>query len=269
MILIRYQKEGFIMRLKDKNILITGAASGFGRAISIRFAREGASLMLVDLNQEGLRETVDLIRSNIPEARIFTSITDISGENQVLKLIEETYNQFDMLHILVNNAGIQGPLEELINISLDDFKRALDVNLCGTFLMCKYFSKRMLKQRKLKPLRGKIINVASAAGKEALNMIGAYSISKFGIIGMTQVLAKELAPKMTINALCPGMHKTPMYNNDENLMKQAKSLFKAQIWLERWGTADDVANVAFFLASDDSNYMTGQAINITGGLVFH
>lgn len=257
------------MRLKGKNILITGAASGFGRAMSIRFAQEGASLMLVDLNLEGLQETTNLINSNIPETQVFTSIADISKEDQVIKLIEDTYNQFDMLHILVNNAGIQGPLEELVNIPLEDFKRALDINLCGTFLMCKYFSKKMLKQRKLKPLRGKIINVASAAGKEALNMIGAYSISKFGIIGMTQVLAKELAPKITVNALCPGMHKTPMYQEDENLMEQAKSLFKAEIWLERWGTADDVANVAFFLASDDSNYMTGQAINIAGGWIFH
>ncbi|MBD3228191.1 MAG: glucose 1-dehydrogenase [Candidatus Lokiarchaeota archaeon] len=257
------------MRLKDKTILITGAASGFGRAMSIRFAEEGASLVLVDLNPDGLQETVDLAKSKNPEIQVLTSTTNISKEDQVINLVEDTYDKFELLNILVNNAGIQGPLEELINISLEDFKNALDVNLCGTFLMCKHFSKRMLKQRKLKPLRGKIINISSAAGKEALNMIGAYSISKFGIIGLTQVLAKELAPKITVNALCPGMHKTQMYREDENLMKQAKGLFKAQIWMKRWGTADDVANVAFFLASDDSNYMTGQSINITGGWIFH
>ena len=256
-------------RLKDKVILITGAGSGFGRAISIRFASEGASLIICDVNPDGLNETLQIINSQYSNIPVLASTTDISNENHIQELVNITFEKYDALHILVNNAGISGPETSLINVKNKDWDNVMNVNLRGTWMMCKYFGKKMKRQKHLKPLRGKIINVSSAAGKEGHPIIGAYSVTKFGIIGLTQSLAKELAPHMTVNAICPGIHKTNIYLMNEELMETALDAYKFHIWMKRWGTAEDVAGIAYFLASDDSNYMTGQSINVTGGIIMH
>jgi len=127
----------------------------------------------------------------------------------------------------------------------------------------------MKKQDITGELRGKIINVASLAGKVPTPPLGAYSISKAGVIAMTQVFAQELAPfKITVNGVCPGFHVTAIYLNDEKLVEEVVKMWGRKIPLDRLGTAADVANVLFFLASDDSNYMTGQSLNCTGGCFF-
>jgi NAD(P)-dependent dehydrogenase (short-subunit alcohol dehydrogenase family) len=252
--------------LDGRVCLITGAGQGIGREISVRFAKEGASLVICDINTETLKETQQLLKSVAP--KVVISTTDISQEDQIKELVELTFENFEALNVLINNAAItvQG---NLIRLSNEEWDRVMNVNLKGTWMMCKHFANRMRKQRQLKPIRGKIVNIASTAAKVGLPIIGAYSISKFGVIGLTQSLAKELAPHITVNAINPGMIKTPIYQGNEELMNVAIDQYKFHIWMKRWGDAADVAGAAYFLASDDSNFMTGQAINVNGGIIMH
>ncbi|MBD3227666.1 MAG: glucose 1-dehydrogenase [Candidatus Lokiarchaeota archaeon] len=256
-------------RLKDKVCLVSGAGSGIGRGISERYASEGASLVICDVNSESVEKTRELILNKYPDTKVISSKTDISKKDQIKALVELTYDNFDYLNVLVNNAGIGGPEANLLKVKIKDFDHVMNINLRGTWMMCKYFGLKMKRQKQLEPLRGKIINISSAAGKEGHPLIGAYSITKFGVIGLTQSLAKDLAPRITVNAICPGMIKTNIYLKNEELMQVALDTYKFPLWMKRWGRPEDVANVAFFLASDDSNYMTGQAINITGGMMMH
>jgi len=256
-------------RLKGRIALVTGAGSGIGRAISLRFASEGASLVICDINSDTIEETKSMIIKKYPDISVITSTTDISNEGQIKDLVDLTYKSYEHLNILVNNAGISGPEGALIKVSSKDWDTVINTNLKGTWMMCKYFAQKMRRQKELKPLRGKIINIASIAGKVGHKLIGAYSISKFGIVGLTQCLAIELAPNITVNAICPGMIKTNIYKMNEELMQVALDEYGFNIKLKRWGSPDDVANVAFFLASDDSNYMTGQSLTISGGMIFH
>ncbi len=254
--------------LDGRVCLITGAAQGIGRAIALRYAKEGADLVLCDINAEILEEAKQLIMSESPNAKVITSMTDISDEEQIKELVKLTFENFEAIHVLINNAAItvQG---NLIRLSNEEWDRVMNVNLKGTWMMCKYFASRMRKQRQLKPLRGKIINIGSTAAKVGLPIIGAYSISKFGVLGLTQSLAKELAPHITVNAINPGMIKTPIYQANEELMDVALDQYKLHLWMKRWGKASDIAGIAYFLASPDSDFMTGQAVNVNGGLIMH
>lgn len=256
-------------RLLNKNTLITGAGSGIGRATSLRFAKEGATVIVVDINLHGAQETVDLIKrdSNMDAIAIRC---DISKKEDVEALGIEIAKTFPRLDILINNAGI-GTFSygELYRITEKTWDEVMKVNLKGTWLVTKELVKTMRKQPLLGELRGKIINVSSLAGKVPSSPLGVYSISKAGVIAMTQILAQELAPfKITVNGVCPGFHLTAIYLNDENLVREGVKIWGGKIPLERIGTADDVANVLFFLASDDSNYLTGQSLNCSGGCHF-
>jgi len=133
----------------------------------------------------------------------------------------------------------------------------------------KYAAKVMKNQRNLKPLRGKIINVSSIAGLEPMPGIGIYSCSKAALIALTKILAKELAPVITANAICPGYHITPIYKNDPNLIRNFWNAINMKPLLRRVGTAEDVTGIISFLVSNDSNYMTGQIISVCGGVVLH
>lgn len=253
--------------LKGKVVLITGAGRGIGREICLRFAREGASLIACDIEPQTLEETRKLVAKQSPSIQVVVSTTDISQEDQIQDLVKITFENFQDLHVLINNAATGGPQTNLLKVSNQDWDRVMNVNLKGTWMMCKHFGRKMRKQKHLKPLRGKIINLGSTAGKIGHPLIGTYSVSKFGVIGLTQSLAKDLAPHITVNAICPGMVKTPIYKDNEELMQVALDLYKNYIWLQRWGEPSDVAALAFFLASDDSNFITGQAINVNGGLI--
>ncbi len=256
-------------RLLNKVALITGAGSGFGRATSIRFAREGASVIAVDINGKTAEETVNLIK-NETEGKAISICCDISNLEDIKNAVKITFDEFPRLDILINNAGVGntsfGPLYRITEKIWDD---VMAINLRGTWLMSKEFIKKMKKQEIIDELRGKVINVSSLAGKLPTPPLGVYSISKAGIIAMTQVFAQELGPhKISVNAVCPGFHVTGIYLNDPNLVTQASKMWAGKICLERIGTADDVANVLFFLASEDSNYMTGQSLNCGGGCYF-
>ena len=253
-------------RLYNKIALITGAGSGFGRATSLRFAEEGASVIAVDRNMDTAEETVNMILKDF-ETKALAIKCDISNKDEIKEMGKQVFENFPRLDILINNAGI-GTFSygELSTLSEKVWDEVMNVNLRGTWLVTKELVKRMKKQDLVGELRGKIIIVSSLAGKMPSTPLGAYSISKAGLIAMTQVLAQELAPsKITVNGICPGFHLTAIYLNDANLVKQAVQWWGRKIPLERIGTADDVAKVLFFLASDDSNYMTGQSLNCDGG----
>lgn len=256
-------------RLQKKVALITGAGSGIGRATSLRFASEGASIIVVDKKPETAAETVKLIKDETGNNAIAIQC-DISSKIEVKNMAKEVFQEFPRLDILINNAGI-GTFSygALYKISEKVWDETMNVNLRGTWLVTKALVKKMKNQDLNGELRGKIINVSSLAGKIPSTPLGVYSISKAGVIAMTQILAQELAPfKITVNAVCPGFHVTAIYLNDENLVRQAVDMWGGKIPLERLGTAEDVANVLFFLASDDSNYLTGQSLNCTGGCSF-
>ncbi|MHA1380784.1 MAG: SDR family NAD(P)-dependent oxidoreductase [Candidatus Helarchaeota archaeon] len=257
--------------LFDKTALITGAGSGIGRATSLRLAKEGAKVIVVDINLENAQDTVDLIKKQYKNKAIAMEC-DISNVEEVKHLVRRFYGQFRRLDILFNNAGI-GTFSygELISLRENIWDEVMSTNLRGTWLVTKYFVKKMRKQeiRIGGELRGKIINNASLVGKEPMSPLGAYSISKAGVIAMTHIFAQELAPyKITVNAVCPGFHLTGIYLNDEKVIKEIMQKWGRKIPLERYGTSEDVANVVFFLASDDSNYLTGQSISCDGGCHF-
>ncbi|MFX1452368.1 MAG: SDR family NAD(P)-dependent oxidoreductase [Promethearchaeota archaeon] len=253
--------------MNSRNILITGAGSGFGRAMAVRLAKEGNNLILNDLNSDGLNETKSLLKSYNVETLLH--VGDISDSKFVKSMISETFDKFKLLHILINNAGIGGNPTNTIDISEEEMERIMSVNFKGPWLVSKFAAKKMKSQRQLNPIRGKIINIASIAGKEPSPLIGIYSCSKAALIALTKVLAMELAPKMTVNAICPGFHVTGIYKNDPNLIKEYMDILNKNILLKRIGDADDITGLVSFLVSDDSNYMTGQIINVDGGVVFH
>ena len=251
----------------SKNILITGAGSGFGRAMAIRLAKEGNNLILNDLDRKGLNETDDLLKQFNVE--VLLHVGDVSDSNFVKSMIDKSVEKMKFIHVVINNAGISGDPTDMINVTEDNFNNIMNVNFKGAWLVSKYAAKKMKKQKELKPFRGKIINIASIAGKEAMQLIGVYCCSKAAMIAFTKVLAKELAPRIAVNAICPGFHLTGIYKNDENVIEGLLGVIKMRPLLKRYGTADDITGLISFLVSDDSNYITGQIINIDGGVVFH
>ncbi|HUX98483.1 MAG TPA: SDR family oxidoreductase [Candidatus Deferrimicrobium sp.] len=256
-------------RLEERIALITGAGSGIGRATALRFAREGARVIAVDKNFENAEATIRMMESTA-QPKSTALKCDISISSDIKEMAKAVFGNYSRLDILINNAGIGTfSFGELYKLSENIWDEVMNVNLRGTWLVTKEFVKKMKKQEFRGELRGKVINVSSLAGKLPSTPLGAYSISKAGVIAMTQIFAQELAPfKITVNAVCPGFHKTAIYLNDENLVKFGIKAWGGKLLLERIGTADDVANVLFFLASDDSNYMTGQSLNCGGGCHF-
>lgn len=253
--------------MNSKNILITGAGSGFGRAMAIRFAKEGHNLILNDINGATLSETEKILKQF--NVKILLQVGDVSDSNFVESMISETINEFKLLHVVINNAGIRGKETNVIDISEEDMEKVMNINFKGAWLISKFAAKKMKKQKELKPIRGKLINIASIAGKFPLEIAGIYSISKAALIALTRILAKELAPRITVNAVCPGFHVTGIFNNDPRTVEEYMKLLNLKVLLRRIGTAEDITGLVSFLVSDDSNYMTGQSITIDGGVIFH
>ena len=251
----------------SKNILITGCGSGLGRAMAIRLASEGHNIILNGRIESKLIETQEMLKEY--NVKTFFKTGDVSDSKFVESMISEIIDDVEFLHVVINNAGISGWIGPILKISEEKAQEVMDINFKGTWLVSKYSALAMKKQRKLTPLRGKIINVSSFAGLEPMPSLGMYSCSKAAIISLTKSLAKELAPVITANAICPGYHITPIYKNDPNLIQSMWNSINMKPLLERVGTAEDVTGLISFLVSEDSNYMTGQIISICGGVVLH
>ncbi len=256
-------------QLTDRIALVTGGAQGLGAAICLRLAREGCDVMVADLNGEQAEQTAQMVAQETGR-RVLAMKVNVADEEQVRALVDATVREFGRLDILVANAGVvrSGPVDEL---SLRDWQLVIDVNLTGFFLCAKHAAAVMKRQGS-----GVIVQINSKSGKKGSFKNGAYAASKFGGIGLTQSIALELAEHgIRVNAICPGnLLDSPLWVN-ELYGQYAKRLgiseaevrqkYVDQVPMKRGCTYDDVANVMVFLASDQSSYMTGQAINVTGG----
>jgi len=243
--------------LSGKVALITGSARGIGRAIAERFSAEGATVVINDVGSDaGAVETLEALKAAGGKGSV--EMFDVSDAAQVeasVKRILETHGRID---ILVNNAGITRD-NLLLRMSEDEFDAVLRVNLKGTFLLTKTVTRHMIKQRS-----GRVVNISSVVGLMGNAGQSNYAAAKAGIVGFTKATARELAGRnVTVNAIAPGFIKTAM---TAALPEAGQKAFLAQIPLGRFAEPGEVAELALFLASDASSYITGQVIGINGGL---
>jgi len=243
-------------RLDNKIALITGSARGIGLAIASRFAQEGGHIVLSDVNEAALQEAEVSIKAW--GVQVMSQKADVTSQVQVEELVKKTIDKFGRIDILVNNAGITRDAL-LIRMTENEWDAVLSVNLKGAFLCTKAVSRVMIKQRS-----GKIINMASIIG--LIGNVGQanYAASKGGMIAFTKSVARELASRgINVNAIAPGFIKTDM---TDALPEEAKKALLERIPLNRLGETGDVAELALFLASDESNYITGCVIRVDGGM---
>ena len=242
----------------DKVALITGAARGIGKQIAITLAKEGYNIALnYRTKTDSIIELKDKIESYGVKCLLIQG--DVSVYEDTERMTKETIEEFGKIDVLVNNAGITKDTL-LLRMKEEDFESVINVNLIGTYNMTKNVSSYMMKAR-----NGRIINVSSVVGVSGNAGQSNYSASKAGIIGFTKSLAKELASRnILVNAVAPGFIETDM---TKALKDDVKEKTFEQIPLKREGKAEEVANVVKFLASSDSSYITGQVINIDGGML--
>ncbi len=245
------------MLLKDKVAIVTGGARGIGRQIALSFAKEGADIALCDVNAEALavaRQEIEIMGR-----KAVTGVVDVTKSDQVESFVQKTLDKFGKIDILVNNAGITKD-GLLVRMSESDWDAVIAVNLKGAFNCTKAVSKIMMKQRD-----GRIVNMASIIGIVGNAGQANYAASKGGLIALTKTIAKELASRnVRANALAPGFIQTEM---TAKLSDNVKSEMLKFVPLGKFGTVQDVANLALFLASDNSSYITGQIIQVDGGMV--
>lgn len=237
--------------------IVTGATRGIGKEIAITLAKNGYNVVINYNNSADKALEVKALCDEYNEALIVKGNVAIYDEAKAI--IDAAVEKFGHIDVVVNNAGITKD-NLLLRMSEDDFDDVINVNLKGTFNMCKHAAKVMLKQRS-----GHIINMTSVVGE--IGNIGQcnYSASKGGVISFTKSLARELASRgITVNAIAPGFIKTDM---TDKMTDEAKEAVSKQIPLGRMGEPKDIANAALFLASDSSSYITGQVINVCGGMV--
>lgn len=246
------------MQLTDKVALVTGASRGIGRAIALLMAKQGADVVVNYSGSEGAaQETVDAILAMGRKAIKIKA--NVGNAEEVAAMVDEAHTTFGRIDILVNNAGIthDGLLMRMKDSDWDD---VININLKGVYLMTKAVSKIMMKQRS-----GKIVNMTSVVGVTGNAGQANYSASKAGVIGFTKTCAKELASRgITVNAIAPGFIHTDM---TDVLPDKVKDAMVHTIPLGRMAEPDEVAAVAAFLVSDMSSYITGQVINVDGGMV--
>jgi meso-butanediol dehydrogenase/(S,S)-butanediol dehydrogenase/diacetyl reductase len=268
--------EGPVGRLKGCNALVTGSARGIGRAIALRYAQEGAAVVLVDLNQEGVHAVAAEIES--AGGRAFAFAADLRDVEQCRSMILRAADQCGRLDILVNNAGVVR-VRPLLELTPEDWDFVNDVNARGFFFVLQAAARQMLQQAPLtagRP-RGKIINTASIAGRSGRPMFAAYAASKAAAISITQSAAGALAPDITVNAICPGVVDTEMWRVIDREWTQHDGRPVGSAWqdrirgipMQRPQTPEDVVGMAVFLASADSDYITGQSYHVDGGMVMY
>jgi len=246
------------MKLDSKVSIVTGGARGIGKKICERFLEEGAIVYIFDLNEEQGEKTLSELRSKHGDDKVYFYKVDITSEKEVKDSVDKIMETQDKIDILVNNAGIT--MDNLIlRMSLDEWKKVIEVNLTGAFICSKYVVRNMVKKRS-----GKIINISSIVGVHGNAGQCNYSASKAGIIGLTKSLAKEVASRnIMVNAIAPGYIETEM---TRKLGEKIKEKLVSFIPTGKLGSTDDVAKTVLFLASEDSNYITGSVLNVDGGM---
>lgn len=241
-----------------KVAMVTGGTRGIGKEVALKFAKKGYDVIL---NYVSDKTDVEAIQKEFEEKKIECLLikADVSQKEQVDQMVTKAIEKFGKIDVLVNNAGITKD-NLLMRMSEEEFNRVIEINLKGTFLVTKAVTKYMMKQRK-----GSIINLSSVVGVTGNAGQANYAASKAGIIGFTKSIAKELASRnIRSNAVAPGFIETDM---TEVLSENVKTEILNQIPLKRMGMAKEVSDLIYFLASDKSSYITGQVINIDGGMV--
>lgn len=242
--------------LKDKIALVTGASRGIGKSISLALAAQGAKVVAVDITANGMDELLAEIKALGSEGIAVTGNVTVAADTE--QMIDAAVAAYGRVDILVNNAGITRD-GLLLRMKEEDWDAVLTVNLKGAFLCTRAAAKVMTKQRS-----GRIINIASVVGQMGNAGQANYCASKAGLMGLTRSNARELAKRnITVNAVAPGFIVSDMTNA---LPDKVKEEMAAQIPLERFGTADDIANAVVFLATDASAYITGQVLAVNGGM---
>lgn len=252
--------------LSDGVAIITGGGSGIGKAVAKRLGAEGCKVALWDVNTEGLQSVAAELRGK--GVTVTTQRVDVSDLDVVRSALERTIAELGAPPtILVNSAGIRGEVASILESTPEGFETTMRINVRGSYNTCLAIAPLLVERK-----RGTIVNIASWAGKRARTDSLAYSSSKFAVIGITQSMALDLAKHgVRVNAVCPGIIDGTAMRKQSDSGYSAKSLPDAsdrvkQIPLGRMGVPEEVANAVAYLVSDESAYMTGQAINVTGGL---
>lgn len=254
-------------RLEGRVALVTGAGQGIGQGIALALAREGADVVVNDIVSSQAQGTAGQV--NDFGQRSLAVEADVSDSAQVIGMVEQALAVFGSIDILVNNAGVVFPAF-ITDLTEEMWDTTIAVNLRSMFLCSKFVIPTMIENN-----HGKIVNMSSKSGKRGGLWLSAYCASKFGIIGFTQSLAMDLAPHgINVNAICPGTVYTPLW---DNVLKhqyakklnidpeQVRDYYSAKVPLGREVSMEEIGELAVFLCSDESDYMTGQAINISGG----
>lgn len=242
--------------LTNRVAVVTGGAQGIGEAISMTLAKEGSSIAVIDVNLEKAQATVENIKKLGVDAEAYKA--DVSNTSEVEAVVDKIVDRFKKIDILVNNAGVTRD-NLLVRMTEQEWDLVIAINLKGTFNFTQKVGKVMMKQR-----IGSIINISSVIGLMGNAGQTNYAATKAGVIGITKSVAKELARRnVRVNAICPGYIQSAM---TDKLTEEVKAKMLAFIPTGTMGTPQDVANIALFLASDMSNYVTGETIRVDGGM---
>jgi len=257
------------MKLAGQVAIVVGSGRGIGETIARTFAREGAAIALVDLAK--MKAELERIAQEISQngGKAIAMVADCTDDSQVKKMVDETVRRWGKIDILVNSAGLRGPLVPVQDITEEEWDTVLDVNLKGVFLCCRAVLKVMMQQKS-----GSIVSISGTAGKEGMALRGSLCAAKWGLLGLTQTIAKEAGPSgIRANIICPGGMDEPelrdMYaERAKGLGMEFSQLEKSVLELtplRKYAKHDEVAKAALFLASSDSSHTTGESLNVSGG----
>jgi NAD(P)-dependent dehydrogenase (short-subunit alcohol dehydrogenase family) len=262
------------LNIKDKVAIVTGGGGGIGKAIAMRLAGEGVKVVVADLNAETARNAIDEIKAGGGDGLAVSC--DATKPEDVDAMVQKTISAYGVIDILVNNVGGGTGINLVIQSQVEDWDKTVEMNLRSVYLSCRAVAKAMISRK-----QGRIINISSIAGKSGEPLLGPYCASKFGVIGFTQVLARELARyDITVNAVCPGYVFTPGWEKlakalkdsqtalaDKSLREIFEARVKAVTPLRRPQPPEDIADMVAYLASERARNITGQSINVDGGAV--
>jgi len=244
------------MDLKEKVAIVTGAGQGIGRGIALRLAEFGANVVLLDIRQDTIDEVAEEIRSKGVEALPLQ--IDVTRSERLRHMARQVMAEFGQIDILVNNAGITGRTVPMVELNEQDWDQVMDLNLKAVFLCCQAVLGYMIERR-----YGKIVNVASIAGKEGNPTLVPYSVSKAGVICLTKALAKEVTDyQINVNCVSPAVIQTQIL---DGMASSTVDYMISKIPMGRVGKPEEVAAVVHFLASDDAGFVTGQCYDVSGG----
>ena len=246
------------MRLKDKIALVTGGARGIGFATASAFLKEGATVVIADINQQGAEEAARRLDPHLQHVKALA--VNVADPQSIAAMMDAIVNTYGRLDLLLNNAGVGGNIP-FLETSLEDWNRIIGINLTGAFLVAQAAAREMVKSG-----GGKIVNIASLSGQRGGNGRSAYGAAKAGLELLTKVMAVELSPHhINVNAIAPGAIETEMakFAHDESTRKAYHYL----IPMDRYGVPSEIADAAVFLCSDEARYLQGHTLNVDGGFL--